>query len=489
VRISATEGTRAVYAPDRGRSLSAEFADHRSTFLVCAVPTALALVLGFLDIAKRSIWMDEAASILGADRSIADMLRMFRTEEVLQAPYYLFMHIWISIAGTSELALRAPSALGVAAAAGLTAMIGQRLYSPRVGVIAGVLLAITPTLTSVYARDARPYGLVLMAACAASLALVVVTEAPGRSRWVIYGACVVILGLGHALALTLLPSHAAFVIVRSGKQALIRWAVVAGAGSLPALALVVIAQAQGSSPDWYDVPNVQALVGSPGFVLGSAAFAWFLMGVAVTVLSRRPEALFLACWLFVPSVILYLASQVFTPTFLPRYVLFCAPALMILAARGISASRVSVAVGAVLVVGLVWAPTSVLRSQPSQYQDYRSVAQQIGREQTAGDGILFDHPAHRKGIEYHLDPAAPPVDIAFDTSAAERGRLYASEVYPLSDASLDGIDRVWVVESPDLSQRQEFEEFLQGFELDQRQAYLGLSLSLYSRVPPAARAI
>jgi mannosyltransferase len=279
-----------------------------------------------------------------------------------------------------------------------------------------------------------------------------------------------------------LASHAALVAARLGRRESIRWAVVAGAGSLPGLALVAMAQAQGSAPDWYDVPDVQALVGFPAMALGGVAFAWFLMGAAVTALGRRPEPLFLACWLFVPTLILYLSSQVLSPTFLPRYLLFCAPALMVLAARGMTASRVSAAVGTILVVGLLWEPTSLVRAQPSHFQDYRHAAQQIGREQTAGDGILFDHPAHRRGIEYHLDPVALPVDLAFDTSAAERGRLYAGEA-PLSAVSLDGIERVWVAESPELSRRQAFEELLRGFEVVQREDLLGLRLSLYSRTP------
>jgi mannosyltransferase len=450
---------------------------------VGAIPLALGLVLGFVGISERSIWMDEAATLLGAERSIADLLRMFRTEEILQGPYYLLMHGWIQIAGTSELALRAPSALGVAVAAGLTAMIGQRLYSPRVGLLAGILLAVTPTVTSLYAHDARPYGLVLMAACAASLAVILVTEAPRRSRWVVYGACVAMLGLGHALALTVLPSHALFVAQRAGKGTLARWGVVAGTGSLPGLALVLISQTKGSSPDWYAVPDVQQLVGSPGMVLGSAAFAWFLMGAAVTALGRRTEALLLACWLLVPPMVLYLSSQVFSPTFLPRYLLFCAPALMVLAARGITASRVTVVIGAILVVGLVWAPTSALRSEPSQREDYRAVAALIGGDQTDGDGILFDHPAHRKGIEYHLDPSERPVDLAFGASAAERGVLYAVEVR-LTEVSLDGIERVWVVERPGHSRRQEVEDLLRGFEVLWREDASGLSLWLYARASP-----
>jgi mannosyltransferase len=289
-----------------------------------------------------------------------------------------------------------------------------------------------------------------------------------------------VLAFGHTLALAVLPSHAVFVALRSGKRALVRWALVAAVAISPAL-LVALVLTRGTYPTHYEVPDLEALINAPELVLRAAGFGWLLMGLAVTALSRRSASVFLACWLLVPPVVLYVVSHLLTPAFLGRYLLVAAPALMILAARALASSTVTMVVGVILVVALVWSPISSLRSAPSQSQDYRSVAQFISDEQTTGDAILFDHPAHREGIDYYLGSMPGPDDLAFETSAAERGRLYAGEIYPLSDASLDGVERVWVVEQPDQARREEFMEFLGGFDLDQTRNFFALKVSLYTR--------
>ena len=125
-----------------------------------------------------------------------------------------------------------------------------------------------------------------------------------------------------------------------------------------------------SYPDWLDERNLQALIGVPGTVLGSVALGWFLMGSAIT--GCRDDGPRCSGLLAVrsPRERLRRVAPV-SPAFIPRYLLVAAPALMILAAWGLTASRVSMVVGSIVVVALVWLPTSNLRSQPSQYQDYR----------------------------------------------------------------------------------------------------------------------
>jgi mannosyltransferase len=65
------------------------------------------------------------------------------------------MHLWVSLLGASDVMLRLPSVLAMAASAGLTARLGTRLASPRVGLLSGLLFAVLPT-TSRYARRHVP---------------------------------------------------------------------------------------------------------------------------------------------------------------------------------------------------------------------------------------------------------------------------------------------------------------------------------------------
>jgi mannosyltransferase len=93
--------------------------------------------------------------------------------DVVNGAYYVLMWFVTRAAGTSALALRFPSAVGMAVAAGVTAALGRRLVSARAGLAAGLGagIAALPSVTW-YAQNARSYALVTALATIASYLLV-----------------------------------------------------------------------------------------------------------------------------------------------------------------------------------------------------------------------------------------------------------------------------------------------------------------------------
>ncbi len=132
-----------------------------------------------------SLWYDEAytwwvATQVSPQQSIASSLR-----EIIPPFTYFLWRGWAAVAGTSEFALRAPSALlsivGIAAAARIV----WRLTRQRRGVIAALaLFAIAPPLLWA-AREVRMYGpLLALTLCAAMALLEALFGAPEhRRRW------------------------------------------------------------------------------------------------------------------------------------------------------------------------------------------------------------------------------------------------------------------------------------------------------------------
>ena len=132
-----------------------------------------------------SLWYDEAytwwvATQVSPQHSIASSLR-----EIIPPFTYVLWRGWAAVAGTSEFALRAPSALlsivGIAAAARIV----WRLTRRRRGVIAALaLFAIAPPLLWA-AREVRMYGpLLALTLCAEMALLEVLFGAPEhRRRW------------------------------------------------------------------------------------------------------------------------------------------------------------------------------------------------------------------------------------------------------------------------------------------------------------------
>lgn len=202
----------------RGVSAFAEPAPSRVRlgWPVWAVPGLLTLAVTLVGIGNAQLWRDELGTWSAATRPVPDLVRLTRAIDAATGPYYLLMHGWTALAGTSPTALRLPSALAMAAAAALTARLGARLVGDRAGLLAGLLFAVLPA-TSRYGQEARPYALATLLAVLATLLLVEALRRPSRRRWAGYAVAVAALGLCHLVALTLLAAHAVAVLLTAAR--------------------------------------------------------------------------------------------------------------------------------------------------------------------------------------------------------------------------------------------------------------------------------
>ncbi|MFY1657389.1 glycosyltransferase family 39 protein [Micromonospora sp. WMMD1274] len=180
------------------------------------VPGLLTLVVTLAGIGHAQPWRDELATWSAATRPVPDLARMTRTIDAATGPYYLLMHGWTALAGTSPTALRLPSALAMAVAAALTARLGAVLVGRRAGLLAGLLFAVLP-VTSRYGQEARPYALATLLAVLATLLLVGALRRPTWRRWAGYALAVAALALLHLIALTLLAAHAVVVLLTAAR--------------------------------------------------------------------------------------------------------------------------------------------------------------------------------------------------------------------------------------------------------------------------------
>lgn len=118
---------------------------------------AAATLLRFLLLGSKSLWFDEAFSALEAQRSLQAIWSP-RTSYLEPHPplYYTMLHYWVSWWGSSETAVRFPSALMSLVNVGLLYGLGRRLANERVAMLAAALLALSP-LNIWYAQEARMY--------------------------------------------------------------------------------------------------------------------------------------------------------------------------------------------------------------------------------------------------------------------------------------------------------------------------------------------
>ena len=188
------------------------------------IPGIVLLLADGYRLGRLSLWRDEAYTVDAVGRPLPRVFAMLAHTDAVNGAYYVLMHAWAGVAGTSPAALRLPSLLAMAVAAVVTAAIGGRLAragrlpAPALtGVVAGLLFTAAPQVTR-YAQDARAYGFVTMWATVATY-LLLRALADGRWRWwTAYGAAIVAVGLFNLLAVLLVAAHGVTVWIARARQ-------------------------------------------------------------------------------------------------------------------------------------------------------------------------------------------------------------------------------------------------------------------------------
>lgn len=336
---------------------------HGPTWAVVGL-TLLAAVLRVSRLALQSLWNDELASWHQAHwPTIAQVLERGVAPDVHPPGYFVLLHLWMGVAGSSEAALRAPSVLFGVLTVPATYALGRSLYTRREGLVAAAFTAVA-WMPVYYSREARPYALLILCAVLTGWCLIETVrrlETDGRldPRF----------AAGYLLsALTAVYCHY-FGLLLVALQALVAGLRLSPRPrALPRLAAIYLLLTIAYLPwlpyllddlrlrsFWIKTPRPGALVELYRFELGRWSFLILLVaalcaaalvrwlaqsrGPGTGVLVRRailsPTALLLV-WLLAPPLVAWMKSQVSTPVFTLRNLVLTAPALYLLVARAVT---------------------------------------------------------------------------------------------------------------------------------------------------------
>lgn len=380
---------------------------------LAAAPVAAGLFAASLALSTRTgMWLDEAQTLSISRLPVRDLLDALRTDG---APplYYLLLHGWMALAGTSEIAARALSAVFAVGAVALVPLAGGRVGGRRVAAAAVVLLATAPFMHR-YATEARMYTLVVLLTVAGFLALAAALEQPSARALGAVAAVTGLLVLTHYWAFFLLAVVAALLAVearRSSDPHAPAWRCLAAmaAGSLlfvPWLPTLVHQLRHTGAPwasdagGWVFEASLRGFAGGRGQVglLGFVYLGLFVLGLFGRPLGGgrieldlrgRPRTRSFAIVVAGTLVLALIASEVTDSAFAPRYAAVVVLPFVLLAARGLSVLEhrraASLILALVVGVGLVRSAdeASATRTQA------RDIASVLEKEAQPGDLVAF----------------------------------------------------------------------------------------------------
>ncbi len=438
------------------------------------VPALVTLLVGLYKITGPSFTRDESATLAAVHRSFPQLVSMLGHVDVVHGAYYALIWVVVRIGGRGELALRLPSAIAMAAAAGMVTLLGRRLVSCRAGLAAGLTFAFLPQV-SWFAENAREGAVLTALACAASYCLLrALQQDAARGRWLAaYGVTLVALGLGNLFALLLVVAHAVTLAwsrreYRVGRDFMLRWAAAVTATVILVSPVAVAGYSELRQIRWIRPPGVYSLF-SVGRLVGDTLLFFLVLAIAAcaVIVSTRADGarrtahwpaglLGMAVpWLLLPPALLLTAS-VIHPVYTFRYIVYCIPAAALLigaalAALGRYAGPVALVV---IVLGGLHSQLAERRADGHDV-DIRRADHLVARHERPGDALLniSAQTGPRKGSGERTLEGAYPFGLARlrDISAgaspeqsATLGGTYASAA--VIRQRLSHVTRLWVVE-------------------------------------------
>ncbi|MFI5351217.1 MAG: glycosyltransferase family 39 protein [Elusimicrobiota bacterium] len=186
---------------------------------------AAGALLRVLFLQTRSLWFDEASTLVLAGAPLAHLPTVVVTNEMNPPLYYALMHVWLKGFADPRFGLRAFSAL-----CGIASLLAFRPLAERLLPRRARLLAFFFAAFSSYwlhaAQDGRVYACLLLVSILCIRAVWALTEAPSPRRWAAYALlCALGLPLHYYFAFPLV-AHAAWLgwRFRRSPRELRRWA-------------------------------------------------------------------------------------------------------------------------------------------------------------------------------------------------------------------------------------------------------------------------
>ena len=436
-----------------------------------------------------SMGNDEVATRWAALLPLHQLAHLVNNVDAVHGLYYLLMHGWMA-AGTSPAVLRIPSVISMVVAAGLIAILARQLTgSGWAALFAGLLMALTPTITY-YAQTARSYALVYLCVVGATLLLLRALRAEHAGRpvvwpWLSYGVLMLLAGYLNEMALLALIAHGVTVLLaRYGRPAVLHWAVAAVAAAVLVLPLAVVSAREDAAVAWIPRPGLgSARILFHDYFGATTGLAVLLLLCAVLAVLPgsgqgpwpEPSAGPGRPWwrrgglsvqsvgaplLVLPGLVLALESLVAHPLYVDRYVLYGEAGAALLAGAGAYragrwlAGRVrwpalawaAGAVVCVLALVLQLGPQQRVRTPQSRLYDFGGPSRYVAAHAHQGDGVLFFSAFFRKARLGYPADFRQASDFAMAVSPAQAGNFQGTDKpFPQVRPLMLAHQRIWVV--------------------------------------------
>jgi len=454
----------------------------------------------FYHLGYESLWLDEGYSVVLARQSAAQIIGGLSGD--LHPPLYgLLLHGWVLVFGDSEAALRSLSVFFGILTLLAAYFLARRLFGERTARYTALIISLS-TFHVFYSQEARSYTLMAFLATLSFYFFVRLLDEKNRLFSAGYFFSTILLLYTHNFGLLTLAGqnllyfgwkflrHKSFgtgIGVWAGLQALLflLWA--------PWIYISVNQAGSIGSESWIARPTLHTILEALRFYAGGYRLLLFYLAALLLatrdILKNREFFSGLTLFLWAATVFLtpLAVSLVWTPVFIPRYMIAGTVPLILLAARGLAGISSTAARRAFLVVLAALCLNSLyLADHRIDKEEWRGAMAYLDSHALAGDLVVvnsagtpvIDYYLKRKDLNIRVFPAAADrTAMLFDWAGSQ---VSEKNVHEIADMAA-GRDRVWLLRSHYFGNEKLVDVTLKGLYGPSifYQEYQGIILSLY----------
>ncbi|MDD1720574.1 MAG: glycosyltransferase family 39 protein [Euryarchaeota archaeon] len=436
--------------------------------------TLLGLALRTYHLTAQSIWYDEAYSVWIAKLSVSQLVTEAAANDNHPPLYYLLLHYWSLLFGTSEGAVRFLSLVFGVLAIPMTYAVGRQLFNEEAGLVGALLLALS-LLNIQLSQETRMYSLMVLLALVSMYFFLRFLQQRTPLITIGYVLSTVLLLYTHVYAVLILVIQNIYFVtlfLLSNKRTfrIGQWIALEAIVMIlfvPWIAVLVPRTLHiEKSGFWIQPPTVNTLVQTFTAYAGTTTlltlflilsvlslFTYYkvqgamdwkapfhaLTSYAWNVRIHNIAAVYLlVVWVLALNILPFAISRLSTPIYLYKYTIAASVALYLLVAAGISTINWRYAkVGVILVISIVCVanvqPYYTTIAKPQAREAINTVVQNAN----SGDLAILWPSWHTEVFSYYNTKADLPVSPITSTSVAS----ITNETH----SKIEGHDRIWWV--------------------------------------------
>ncbi len=382
----------------------------KSTYFILGLILVAGFLLRIYKLSSQSIWLDEAYSIY---HSRQNFMHVIGFKDLSPPLYYVLLHFWIKLTGTSEFSVRLLSVFFGTASVFIIYLLGSHIFNKKVGIYSALLVSFSP-LHIYFSQEARTYSL-LFALTLLSMyfysKLIKVT-----SKWIIAGYLVstafLIYSHLYALLIVLVQNLHQFTVNRFKLSREVKtWVCIQFIVFIFYIPRII--QLPGiisnNYHSWISRPSFLQLIYMSYNLFSGVVFSFYglaLMLICSLLVLRYKfgSNIFFPLWILIPVLVPFTFSLLFTPIFVPKYTYFVSLPLYIIASRslfGMKAGIRPVLISAMIILSFA----SLLVQQNKTTKDpWNKVAEYIQTNDQKTDKVIIITSYEIQPFSYYFDP-------------------------------------------------------------------------------------